>query len=299
MSLPKELFCVKCKSTNGDLLSCSRCKVVKYCDRKCQGADFKVHKKLCSIIAKKEGNLRHKALYCEARRTESLLAYQAVQEIFDDIFENNNDSEKIPFETFTQAFMTYMNLGLLEKAQKVHEKFTIYENRTLELAGSSKAAQLHFEQNENRVTPVDRLIRKFALLNLQWDQIIAQKPKTIKNFVEAMETFEEKSVHYEVGQNWIVQQKIHEFLYLDECLKMEKECTEVYKQIDEMHGHIMQKSKEDFKGFFLRILDRKDRPIMKEFMDLYRFCGQIPMQIDLAHALRTGENPSFEFQLGF
>jgi len=32
---------------------------------------------------------------------------------------------------------------------------------------------------------------------------------------------------------------------------------------------------------------------------LYRFAGQIPMQIDLAHALRTGENPSFSFQLGF
>ena len=81
-------------------------------------------------------------MYFEARRTESLLAYQAVQEIFDELFENNDDNEKIPFETYTQAFMTYINLGLLEKAQKVHEKFTIYENRTLDLAGLSNAAQV-------------------------------------------------------------------------------------------------------------------------------------------------------------
>ena len=105
---------------------------------------------------------------------------------------------------------------------------------------------------------------------------------------------------HEVGQNWIVIQKIQENLYLEECSKLNKECKEVYKQIDELHGHIIQQSKVDFKGFFLRILDRNDRPIMKEFMDLYRFAGQMPMQIDLAQALRTyqqtGENPSFSFQ---
>ena len=293
MSLPNELFCVKCKSSQ-DLLSCARCKILKYCGKKCQSEDFKEHKKFCSIIAKKDKNLR-KVLYFEARRTESLLAYQAVQEIFDELFENNDDNEKIPFETYTQAFMTYINLGLLEKAQKVHEKFTIYENRTLDLAGLSNAAQVQ----HGHVTPVDRWIRKFALLNLKWDLIEAQKPENIQNFVEAMET-SGNSVFHEVGQNWIVIQKIQENLYLEECSKLNKECTEVYKQIDELHGHIMQQSKVDFKGFFLRILDRNDRPIMKEFMDLYRFAGQMPMQIDLAQALRTyqqtGENPSFSFQ---
>ena len=70
MSL-KDPFCAKCKKS-GDLLTCTRCKVVKYCDRKCQQEDFKSHKKLCLAIADPEVNKgqKLKAYYKEATRSD-------------------------------------------------------------------------------------------------------------------------------------------------------------------------------------------------------------------------------------
>ena len=230
-----------------------------------------------------------KAFYAEATRSDSLLAYQKTAELFEELHQDAND--KIPFQTYNQAFMTYVNLGLLEKAENVHNKFTIYENKFLDTAGPNARM--------NGPTPCDRLIRKFAILNLKWDLLEVEKPKTVQYFVEAMETFDQKSVQYEVGHNWIVQERIQSYLYQEECKALEKQCTEVYRQIDAQNHDINCDHKADFKGYFCRVLDRMDRPIMKEFMDLYRFAGRNNLQIDLAQALRTGVNPSFQFNIGF
>jgi len=42
------------KSRGSDLKSCSRCRKIQYCDRECQQAHWKEHKKSCGSAAKKE-----------------------------------------------------------------------------------------------------------------------------------------------------------------------------------------------------------------------------------------------------
>jgi hypothetical protein len=44
--------CANCASTEGNLLRCSRCSVVHYCNREHQNADFKDHKKDCAAVRK-------------------------------------------------------------------------------------------------------------------------------------------------------------------------------------------------------------------------------------------------------
>lgn len=43
--------CHKCLSPTDDLMECSRCQKVLYCDRVCQKGDFKCHQKICKQIA--------------------------------------------------------------------------------------------------------------------------------------------------------------------------------------------------------------------------------------------------------
>jgi len=45
-------FCGKVEEKRGQWKACSRCTVTKYCDRSCQKADWKVHKKVCKEIGK-------------------------------------------------------------------------------------------------------------------------------------------------------------------------------------------------------------------------------------------------------
>mgnify|MGYP003691380387 CR=1 FL=1 len=39
--------CNTCQSVNEDLLRCSKCKMVFYCNQQCQKEDWKFHKLLC------------------------------------------------------------------------------------------------------------------------------------------------------------------------------------------------------------------------------------------------------------
>lgn len=39
--------CENCSKINNDLLRCSRCKIVYYCDQECQRANWPEHKKVC------------------------------------------------------------------------------------------------------------------------------------------------------------------------------------------------------------------------------------------------------------
>lgn len=43
--------CAKCNNTEGELKKCTKCKSVLYCNRKCQRAHWKEHKKQCSRLA--------------------------------------------------------------------------------------------------------------------------------------------------------------------------------------------------------------------------------------------------------
>ena len=47
-------FCSSCQATAGaerKLKKCQECRVVKYCDRECQGAGWAVHKLACKVLA--------------------------------------------------------------------------------------------------------------------------------------------------------------------------------------------------------------------------------------------------------
>lgn len=51
MSLQNSKFCVTCHKSNvPDLKLCSKCRVVRYCSRKCQKKDFILHKQICEAI---------------------------------------------------------------------------------------------------------------------------------------------------------------------------------------------------------------------------------------------------------
>lgn len=43
--------CAKCNNTEGELKKCAKCKMVLYCNRECQTAHWKEHKKQCSRLA--------------------------------------------------------------------------------------------------------------------------------------------------------------------------------------------------------------------------------------------------------
>lgn len=45
--------CANCAKAPEQLMSCGRCKAVKYCGRPCQVAHYKKHKALCQAIASK------------------------------------------------------------------------------------------------------------------------------------------------------------------------------------------------------------------------------------------------------
>ena len=48
---PAKPFCVVCYAFRNDLLDCTQCRQIKYCSKKCQRADWKIHKTLCSSVA--------------------------------------------------------------------------------------------------------------------------------------------------------------------------------------------------------------------------------------------------------
>lgn len=51
MSLQDSKFCVTCHKSNvPDLKLCTKCRVVRYCSRKCQRKDFNSHKDICGSI---------------------------------------------------------------------------------------------------------------------------------------------------------------------------------------------------------------------------------------------------------
>lgn len=43
--------CTHCEKAPANLKTCAKCKVAQYCDRDCQKADWKAHKKICNIFA--------------------------------------------------------------------------------------------------------------------------------------------------------------------------------------------------------------------------------------------------------
>ena len=45
--------CHTCLASSEDLMQCSRCKKIFYCDRKCQRKDYKLHKKICMQMSMK------------------------------------------------------------------------------------------------------------------------------------------------------------------------------------------------------------------------------------------------------
>ncbi|EEQ35353.1 putative [histone H3]-lysine(4) N-trimethyltransferase [Microsporum canis] len=48
---PPATQCANCRNESGALMSCGRCKTVKYCNRECQVAHFKDHKAACRSLA--------------------------------------------------------------------------------------------------------------------------------------------------------------------------------------------------------------------------------------------------------
>lgn len=54
-------YCANCDTTNGQLFTCKRCQIVRYCGRACQSQDWKInHKKQCIPIEERHPDVQKK-----------------------------------------------------------------------------------------------------------------------------------------------------------------------------------------------------------------------------------------------
>jgi hypothetical protein len=63
MALDKVVLCANCKKSDSEcpmvMMTCARCKSIKYCSTPCQIADWKAHKRACYIVSEEKKSCFH------------------------------------------------------------------------------------------------------------------------------------------------------------------------------------------------------------------------------------------------
>lgn len=72
--------CAKCNNTEGELKKCAKCKMVLYCNRECQTAHWKEHKKQCSRLAGERAVPRSSAANPFARLSNNTFLHDRPEE---------------------------------------------------------------------------------------------------------------------------------------------------------------------------------------------------------------------------
>ena len=166
MSLSKTSFCVFCHESPVKLFTCARCKTTQYCGNECQKSDYKDHKFFCRTIAGKARG-HDSALYQEAVRTQSYLAYTKAKANFEKDLDKRN-WKQLPLWFHHAAFCTYLNLGEVMKAEKIHDFMTEFQKNHFQvpfMLEGNMMVQMPYHQE----FPLDYEARHFALMNLKWE----------------------------------------------------------------------------------------------------------------------------------
>lgn len=151
-----EPFCVACKATDKPLLTCSSCKLVSFCSKECQAADWVRHKKEehCGAIRK----VRRRLEQAEEtiRRNSSMLATEAIGLFGEDAFLDRpvQDVHQIgPDEIFDLIAGRFMYFSLTQHYMQHLVK--LYEE-TLHVA-SSHDTRIMWERVLELTTEIKRI----------------------------------------------------------------------------------------------------------------------------------------------
>ena len=189
MSLKPKYFCYNCqlsqpKSTS-TLKTCSRCKMVKYCDVECQKSHFPKHKAQCaefkklfngSVLVEDSYEIEvhlFQVVLSNARTTQDYFAYERAIEIFNtEYFVNSKDYGVLAWYMLTES---YWNLGQYDKALYALENWEKSHNIFPKTSPVTKmnvivqiAVRVLFKLNkiaEIRANPPEQAVKMFEALN--------------------------------------------------------------------------------------------------------------------------------------
>jgi len=77
--------CAKCQSSAGKLMGCSKCQLAVYCSRKCQLADWPMHRKTCKGLAPGSCTIRNVGQFEPATKDKNQVVIDNINYIFHEL----------------------------------------------------------------------------------------------------------------------------------------------------------------------------------------------------------------------
>ena len=263
MSLSQASFCVFCHESPVKLLTCARCHTAQYCSKDCQKSDHKDHKTFCVLIAAKSRET-DSALYQEAVRTQSPFAYNKAKENFEKKL-HGHAWKQIPLWIHHSAFCLYLNLGLIRKAQEIHDFMTEFQKTHFQvpfMRQGNMIVQVPYHQEY----ALDYEARHVALMALKWKELFDKKKANFDDFKRALKKCEENSLEFRLAKELPALDRIKYFLYKKEFQWIENEIQRVYQKITQKDFDFdPDLVTSDLKDFFQRLLSCDHFPLLNEF----------------------------------